>query len=349
MANITFVASDSTIGDGKNPDTMDYFMGVQYPWLSLVIPELRKRTGKTIEVVNFLDSTVEWHKKECLILGPVWGYSKQQEDFDNWLKRIELLQIPMQNSVKFIRWNFQKTYLKDLQLGGLPVLPTIIATDKSNYHETMYQALKLFNTNDLIIKGVVDAAALGYRHIRPGDDFSEHFSQLLKNNKGAVIQPFLKEVSEKGELSFVFFGGKYSHCFVKVPVKNEERVQPFYGGKSFHICDTDIKGSLQKIKESFRPDLQIKESEIVSGREQVQLISESLAVLLQKKNIENPTYKRIDGVMVNGKFLIMEIEGLEPYMEMKEARDMDPDKNPASSYVQAILNKLDKENRCKTV
>lgn len=349
MANITFVASDSTIGDGQNPDTMDYFMGVQYPWLSLVIPELRKQTGKTIEVVNFLDSTVEWHKKECLILGPVWGYSRQQEDFDHWLKRIELLKIPMQNSVKFIRWNFQKTYLMDLQLGGLPVTPTIIATDGSNYDETMHRALKLFHTDDLIMKGVVDAAALGYRHIKPGDDVSEHFYQLLKNNKGAIIQPFLKEVSQKGELSFVFFNGKYSHCFVKVPVKNEERVQPFYGGKSFHICDTDIEGSLAKIKEHFRPDLQIRESEIVSGREQVQFISESLAVLLQKKNIENPMYKRIDGVMVDGKFLIMEIEGLEPYMEMKEAREIDPGKNPASSYVQAILNNLNKKDRHQTI
>lgn len=349
MANITFIASDSTIGDGQNPDTMDYFMGVQYPWLSLVIPELRKRTGKTVEVVNFMDSTVEWHKKECLILGPVWGYSKRQEDFDSWLRRIEQLQIPIQNSLKFIRWNFQKTYLKDLQSGGLPVLPTIIATDKNNYSEIMHQALNMFQTDDLIIKGVVDAAALGYRHIKPGDDVSEHFYQLLKNNKGAVIQPFLKEVSKKGELSFVFFGGKYSHCFVKVPVKNEERVQPFYGGKSFHICDADIKGSLSKIKESFRPDLQLKESEIVSGREQAQRIAESLAALLQKKDIENPIYKRIDGVMVNGKFLIMEVEGLEPYMEMKEARDMDPDKNPASSYVQAILNKLDGKDIHKTV
>ena len=349
MATITFVASDSTIGDGQNPDTMDYFMGVQYPWLSLAIPELRKHTDKTIEVVNFLDTTIEWHKKECLILGPVWGYSKQQTHFDDWLKRIELLKIPIQNSVRFIRWNFQKTYLKDLQSAGLPILPTIIAAGESNYEEVMHQALKTFNTDDLIIKGVVDAAALGYRHIKPGDDVSAHFYQLLKHNKGAVIQPFLKEVSEKGELSFVFFGGKYSHCFVKVPVKNEERVQPFYGGKSFHICDTDIEGSLSKIKESFRPDLQISESEIVSGRQQAQLISESLTDLLQKKHIENPTYKRIDGVMVNGKFLIMEVEGLEPYMEMKEARDMDPDKNPASSYVKAILTNLDRAMITKTV
>lgn len=348
MAKITFVASDSTIGDGQNPHTMDYFMGVQYPWLSLVIPELRKRTGKTIEVVNFLDTTVEWHKKECLILGPVWGYSKQQQDFDNWLRRIERLNVPIQNSVKFIRWNFQKTYLTDLQSGGLPVVPTLIATRESNYHEMMIQAAETFGTSDLVIKGVVDAAALGYRRIKPGDNVSEHFYGLLKHNKGAVIQPFLEEVSQKGELSFVFFGGKYSHCFVKVPVKHEERVQPFYGGKSFHICDTDIEGSLAKIRESFRPDLQIREWELVSGREQAQLISESLAVFLQKKNIENPTYKRIDGVMVNGKFLIMEIEGLEPYMEMKEAREIDPDKNPASSYVQAILNNLEK-NRHKMI
>lgn len=49
-----------------------------------------------------------------------------------------------------------------------------------------------------------------------------------------------------------------------------------------------------------------------------------------------PLYARIDGVMVDGTFRVMEIEGVEPYMEMQEAMQTDPAKNVIGKYVQAI-------------
>jgi len=48
----------------------------------------------------------------------------------------------------------------------------------------------------------------------------------------AMVQPFLKSITDEGEYSFLFFGGEFSHAVLKTVVPGDFRVQHIYGGTS---------------------------------------------------------------------------------------------------------------------
>lgn len=346
---ITFVANTETQGDGSSPNTMDFFHGIQFPWLSIAIPLLNKM-GFATEVLNWEDKGINWKDKQLIIIGPIWGYSKQQSRFQKWLRKLELLNAPLENSAKFLKWNLKKTYLKDLQQANINIPNTIIVSPKSkkNLNHIFQDAHQKWHTDDIIIKGVIDAAGIGFKHINISSKRNvvndRHFKQLKIKNEGVVIQPFLPEIGKKGELSFVFFGSKLSHFYLKVAGKGEDRIQVFYGGRSFHVNDANIAKILNNIKKNFRSDLMITPTEINEAKKQAILSYNRLTQVLKKKRIKPPLYLRLDGVMSEGKLLVMELEGIEPYMEMKEAMQANSKNNVIGKYVKAINDAYYKKN-----
>jgi catechol 2,3-dioxygenase-like lactoylglutathione lyase family enzyme len=97
---------------------------------------------------------------------------------------------------------------------------------------------------------------------------------------GAMVQPFVPEVSNPGEWSLVFFGGWFSHAVLKRPGTDEFRVQLEHGGSA---------------------ELTIAPRRLVQAAERV---------LAQ---VDEPwLYARVDGCEVGGRFLLMELEMLEP-------------------------------------
>jgi glutathione synthase/RimK-type ligase-like ATP-grasp enzyme len=102
-----------------------------------------------------------------------------------------------------------------------------------------------------------------------------------------LIQPFLPEI-EQGELSMIFINGKFSHAAVKKPKEGDFRVQRQYGGK------------YQRIDPS------------------VSLIALAENVIAQVP--QQLLYARVDGVMIDNDFYLMELELIEPdlYFELDE-------------------------------
>jgi hypothetical protein len=243
----------------------------------------------------------------------------------------------MTNSATFLKWDLKKNYLLDLQNGGIRVPSTMIVEPSSelSFEEVQKAFYEKYGKSDLILKGVIDAGGFGYMHVRDFKDAGSHFEELKKNNHGVIVQEFIPEVSKKGELSFVFFGDELSHFYLKVPAYEQERVQAFYGGKSFHL--KDVKSDLEAIKSTFRKDLQITETEIFSAKEDVLVIYQKLMLLLDEKQIPRPKYLRIDGVFKEGSFFIMELEGIEPYLEMKEAMEHDPENLVLDRYFRKVI------------
>ncbi len=221
-------------------------------------------------------------------------------------------------------------------------IPNTLIID-SESHISFDEAKNIFYTKfqetDIILKGVVDTGSFGYIHAQSNklDEARDHFEQLKEKNHGAIIQNFIPEIQKKGELSFVFFGSKISHFFVKIPKFNEERTQSFYGGKSFHLNDENLEEQIKFIKLSFRPDLELEEKDVKCGYKQAQAIYDQLLLLLEDLLIPHPKYLRIDGVMVGTKFVIMELEGIEPYLEMQEAMYNDKSNNVLQGYAENIL------------
>ncbi len=295
IKSITFIAGSETKGDCSNPASMDYFSGRQYPWLSLVIPQLQER-GYDVGVVDWADPGVDWKANKTFILGPVWGYVSRIKEFVSLFNLFEKENVKLLNSPKFMKWNLNKKYLVELQKAKVGQIP------KTTFVPPHSRAtLREFFTDNIIIKGAVDAGGTSYKHVTFSnfDEASYLFETYKEKHAGVIVQQFIPEVQQMGELSFVFLGGGLSHFFIKVPAMGEERSQTFYGGRSFALLDETIVETLAEIKTTFRPDLRTRPQDISNARFQAEWLNEKLMFYFYKKGIEPPSYMRLDGVMVD--------------------------------------------------
>jgi hypothetical protein len=326
------------MGDGRNLSTLDFFMDTRYPWLSLAIPKLRE-LGYEAEVVSWADNNIQWDQKDLLVFASIWDYSARKSEFEAWLEKMKNLRIETHNSIDFLRWNYKKDYLLDLKQVGINIPPTTLVMSDSSMtlHDVVDTAISEWGTDDIIIKGQIDGGAFGYRHLnaKSAAEYEDHLCHLKKDKGGAVVQPFLPEISAKGEWAFVFFNDRYAYGFLKLPMQGDERVQKIHKGRGFHLRGREI-AKLEALK-SFRPEIVPPSGdEIQSAIEQAIDANGKLSRLLYDMTIDVPLYVRIDGVMVCGELQVMEIEGIEPYLEIKEADDTDPVADALTKYVAAI-------------
>ncbi len=137
----------------------------------------------------------------------------------------------------------------------------------------------------IVIKPTVSGAA--FNTVR-GVAGSAELDQAMTDLPDDVylVQPFLPEIQTDGEWSLLFFGGEFSHAVVKRPAAGDYRVQQMFGGES-------------TLEEPTAAILESAENALSAARSQ-------------------PTYARVDGVVVNGRFLLMELELIEPYLFIPE-------------------------------
>jgi glutathione synthase/RimK-type ligase-like ATP-grasp enzyme len=118
----------------------------------------------------------------------------------------------------------------------------------------------------------------------------------------AMVQPFLPEVAIEGEWSMVFLGGKYSHAVLKVPAAGDFRVQAQFGGSA----------------SSAEPSPNVLEA-----------ANRIIATLA-----ETPRYARVDGIIHEGEFVLMEMELIEPELFLRMG-------GAADRFADVILNSGD--------
>lgn len=342
---ISIVASAGPSGDGVNPETFDYHKGKQFPHLSLIVPELLKR-GYLVEVLSWENPDIDWKSRKILFALGLWGWSGKWVELDSWLERIKSYGITLINSMDFIQWNNRKTYLKDLQEANIPVIPTLIipSDSKDTLEEVFVAAERQFKTRDIIFKGVVGAGGAEYYHCDPRHSEAAWaiLEEFKKNNCGAVVQPFWKEVYEKGELSIVLFGNFFSHTYLKLCAPNKELVQVFHGGQSFHISKEDL--SLKSVEffeklRVFRLDLKLTLEELTSAHGNIFKLIISLKKFFHEQSVLMPPVFRLDCVIKDGQLYIMEIEGI-PYPEIGLAISHDPTKKVLQWSADEIIRQL---------
>ena len=121
-------------------------------------------------------------------------------------------------------------------------------------------------------------------------------------DRGILVQPFLPEIQSSGELSLLFFDGVFSHAVCKRPKAGDYRVQFQFGGSDENV--------------------QVSAELVAKARD---CIAHAPAL---------PVYARVDGVVKDGKFLLMELEVFEPLMFL--ARDPEA----PGRFARAIVGRL---------
>ena len=175
-------------------------------WLPDLDPDdapLRAALGEVAEPVVWSDPEVDWSAYDAVLVRSIWDYFERHAEFLAWLERVP---VPMWNPAETLRWNSEKTYLRELEAAGVRTIPT--AWDG----EVLW--------DDAIIKPTVAGGSLGLRRAEKGEPIAP----------GEMAQPFLPEIVSAGELSLVFFDGEFSHAIRKTPAEGDIRVQPEHGG-----------------------------------------------------------------------------------------------------------------------
>ena len=226
------------------------------------------------------DDTIDWGSFDALVIRSPWDYFERDVEFRGWLDSRIASGVLMCNSGDILAWNYDKRYLQDLAAAGVPLVPTICIP--RGERADVAALARDRGWSDLVVKPTISGGAYRTHRFQVDDAgaYAAEIDQIL-SDRGLLVQPFLREILE-GELSLLFFDGVFSHAVRKRPRPGEYRVQFQYGGTSETV--------------EVAPEL----------------IAQARACALASPSL--PVYARVDGVIQDGRFLLMELEVFEPLM-----------------------------------
>jgi len=246
----------------------------------------------TITAAPWNDNTVDWTIFDAIILRSAWDYHLKLAEFNAWLNRIERLGCTLLNPAPVIKWNQNKKYLLDLRDANTAIPPFVFCGQNS-----VARLDKIFEENKwekAVIKPAVSCGSFNTWISSPGSALKDSPAlQVMLRGGDVIVQKFVPEVLDRGELSLIFFNKHYSHSVIKKATGGDFRVQAKFGGTVHHIQPSAT-------------------------------IINSAAGLLAA--IPWPLlYARVDGVLAGHEFVIMELELIEPALFV--AYDKDACKN----------------------
>lgn len=162
----------------------------------------------------------------------VWDYHHHVPQFIDWLAKIERAKIPLINSSEVVRWNIFKSYLKDLEKFGIPIVPSIFLSQSLAESEAIRQ-IRQTGWGGVVLKPTVSATAyLTFRSSVTDVNLAE-LVRRVQTQSDVIVQPFIESVPSQGEVSLIFFfnrGARFSHAVLKSPKRGDFRVQSNFGG-----------------------------------------------------------------------------------------------------------------------
>jgi glutathione synthase/RimK-type ligase-like ATP-grasp enzyme len=223
---------------------------------------------------------------DLIVIRTTWNYYKQIQAFKNFLDLVEKSGVKVYNPVKLIKWNMDKKYLQELQSDGFDIIPTIFVF---NGEEDSFEQAVARGWKQIVLKPMISAGSYD-TFVIDADDPKRFYE--LKNkfyvNRPYLLQEFLPEIVT-GEISTLHFANGYGYSVNKVPKTGDYRVQFQYGG-IYHLQEVDP-------------------------------VIENISSRLAEKLGHSTLYRRLDGIWKNGKFLIMELELIEPDLYLNMSQD----------------------------
>ncbi len=226
-----------------------------------------RENGAEPRAVVWDDPAVDWTSFDAIVLRSTWDYHLRIGEFLAWLDALEACGAKVWNPVPLLRWNTDKSYLRDLDV---PRVPTAFVPRGGDVR----RAMREHGWRRAVVKPSVSATAYETFIVEDGQSCPSPVREVL-------VQPFLHEIVRDGEWSLLFFGGEYSHAVLKRARPGDFRVQNDFGG-TFEVREPGAA--------------------VVDGAARV------LAA------VPPALYARVDGVVIDGVFTLMELELIEPVL-----------------------------------
>jgi hypothetical protein len=151
------------------------------------------------------DDGVDWADYELIVIRSTWDYTIDRAAYLSWIASVGTVV----NPAPAVRWNTDKTYLRDLSAAGLPVVPTTWAEPG--------QAVDLPEQGEFVVKPSVGAGSTGVGRFVSGDRQGAlaHAARLHEAGRVVMVQPYLAEVDTAGETALIYTDGTFSHAIRK--------------------------------------------------------------------------------------------------------------------------------------
>jgi glutathione synthase/RimK-type ligase-like ATP-grasp enzyme len=253
----------------------------------LIIDALEAK-GLKVHRMNWDNPDFDWTSTRYVLFRAIWDYFDRFPEFSKWLGDVSQ-KTKLINPFDQIVWNMDKHYLRDLENVGINIVKTDFVEIGDT--RTLKQAISDSGWDHVILKPAVSGGARHTYKIKPGESAQHEaiFKELIAE-EGMLIQPFINSIMEKGEVSFMVFGGKYSHAVLKKAKEGDFRVQDDHGG-TVHPYE--------------------------ASAEEIEFVQ---SVMAKCKTV--PIYGRVDVTWDNGdKLALVELEIIEPELWFRESSE----------------------------
>jgi glutathione synthase/RimK-type ligase-like ATP-grasp enzyme len=230
------------------------------------------------------DPSRDWSTYDAVVIRSCWDYHLHPESFLHWIADLEARNVPVFNSADIIRWNSDKSYVRDLETKGIAVVPTLWPEPGDPI--SLNDILRESAWPKAVVKPRISATAYRTQVVTPENALSaQALFDDLRRGPGVMLQKFMDGITTEGEWSLMFFSGAFSHAVIKRPKPGDFRVQNDFGGTA-QAADPP-------------PDV---------------LAAATRAV----ESVPSTHYARVDGVIDQDQFHLMELELIEPALFLSE-------------------------------
>jgi len=270
----------------------------------LVVEHLKNSNIQVVPTI-WNDDSINWDNFPLVVIRSPWDYFYHPIAYKNWLESFKTSKAKLLNPPQSILDNVDKRYILDLKKLNIPIIPTHLVKQGSKL--SLESLIKTNNWDEVVIKPVISAGAYGTwrSNLKKSKHDETLFSQQIAKET-VFIQAFMPEIQTEGEWSIIYINDKYSHSILKKVSGNDFRIQEEFGG----------------INQAVEPS-----SEVIKQTQKI--------IDIQKEKL---LYARVDGIIRNGQFLLMELEINEPslFFEFSE--------KGIKNFCQAIANFINNIN-----
>ena len=253
------------------------------------------------------DPSVPWAAFDAIVLRSTWDYHLRIDAFRRWIAARVSEGAALWNPADLLLWNAHKFYLRELEARGIPIIPTRFVPAPAGAAESRAQEnateshaeesappdvarlLEEEGWSRAVVKPAVSGGAWRTHLVDRAEARRLPATDPALGTDDILVQEYLPEIESGGEWSLVYIDGAFSHAVRKRPASGDFRVQTELGGT------------------------------FAAARAEPALVRQADRVLAA---IDSPwLYARVDGVDVEGRLLLMELEVVEPSLFLDAAPD----------------------------
>jgi len=179
---------------------------------SLLLDACRK-AGIDCELVPWEDTGIDWSRYDMVVLRSSWNYFERETEFRAWIDSTSK-NANVWNGRKLLLDNLDKHYLADLDLLGIPIVPTRFVSSANELSSMVISE----TWDSFVVKPTISAGSFMTRKFSVDElpQASCFLGEILQS-RGAMVQKFMGRVADGGEVALIHIDGVLTHGVVKHP------------------------------------------------------------------------------------------------------------------------------------